>query len=237
MRHGYTIGTALLSPHRLLEVHALIQQAAGRLSDPTAQDLLEELQQRLQWGGLELKQRVPVRAFANRSIVSRKLARRDSLASQRHAEQLETAISERRRIQLERYPSVASFPDSPSGSFRVWPLQLVPQHRLVSRLRKRQCWSRRRIDSHRTADRLALRRQERGYRRSDDAHAASIHRLERLLYLSGGIYFGDDLDAQLLPKPRVCTLRFCCQPWCFAFIREGLQRYPTENTRYSRPLP
>ena len=51
VRHGYAIGTALLSPHRLQEVHALIQQAAGRLSDPTAQDLLEELQQRLQWEG------------------------------------------------------------------------------------------------------------------------------------------------------------------------------------------
>ena len=50
VRHGYAIGTALLSPHRLQEVHDLIQQAAGRLSDPTAQDLLE-LQQRLQWGG------------------------------------------------------------------------------------------------------------------------------------------------------------------------------------------
>jgi hypothetical protein len=33
------------------------------------------------------------------------------------------------------------------------------------------------------------------------------------------------------------TLRFCCQGWCFAFIREGLQRYPIEHTRFSRPLP
>ena len=33
------------------------------------------------------------------------------------------------------------------------------------------------------------------------------------------------------------TLRFCCAPWAFAFIREGLQRYPIEHTRYSQPLP
>ena len=33
------------------------------------------------------------------------------------------------------------------------------------------------------------------------------------------------------------TLRFCCAPWAFAFIREGLQRYPIEHTRFSKPLP
>ena len=33
------------------------------------------------------------------------------------------------------------------------------------------------------------------------------------------------------------TLRFFCQSWCFAFIREGLQRYPIEHTRLSIPLP
>ncbi len=32
------------------------------------------------------------------------------------------------------------------------------------------------------------------------------------------------------------TLRFCCQCWSFVFIREGLQRYPIEHTRYSKPL-
>ena len=88
-------------------------------------------------------------------------------------------------------------------------------------------------------DRLALRQQERGYRRSDEAHAVSIHRLERLLYLSGGIYFGDDLDAQLQlasDGKGLVTLRFLCQPWCFAFIREGLQRYPVEHTRFSKTL-
>ena len=32
------------------------------------------------------------------------------------------------------------------------------------------------------------------------------------------------------------TLRFCCQAWSFAFIREGLQRYPIEHTRFSKRL-
>ena len=94
-------------------------------------------------------------------------------------------------------------------------------------------------------DRLALRRSERGNRRSDEAHSQALRRLELLLHHSGGIYFGDDLAAQLRlasPNARIrakqlVTLRFCCQGWCFAFIREGLQRYPIEHTRLSRPLP
>jgi hypothetical protein len=53
--------------------------------------------------------------------------------------ELETAIVERRRIELERYASVGSFPGSPLGSVRVWPLQLhLPanqsHHRPVSRV-------------------------------------------------------------------------------------------------------
>ncbi|MFI0404105.1 MAG: hypothetical protein ACH34U_14480, partial [Cyanobium sp.] len=121
----YAIGTALLSAHRLREIHGVVSQAAGRLDDPTAQDLLRELEQRLTWGGIAVDGTSPVRAFANRSIVSSALVRPDSLAAERQAEALETAIVERRRIVLERYASVGSFPGSPLGTFQVWPLQLL----------------------------------------------------------------------------------------------------------------
>ena len=89
VRHGYAIGTALLSAHRLREIHGVVSQAAGRLADPTAQDLLRELEQRLAWGGIEVAGSTPVRAFANRSIVSSALVRSDSLAAERQAEALE----------------------------------------------------------------------------------------------------------------------------------------------------
>ena len=246
VRHGYAIGTALLSAHRLREIHGVVSQAAGRLADPTAQDLLAELEQRLHWGGVAIAGTAPVRAFANRSIVSSALVRPDSLAAERQAELLETAIVERRRVELERYASVASFPDSPTGSFRAWPLQLL-FHNIGWYLVYETDNVGREEGLIRTEriDRLALRRSERGYRRSDDAHAAALARLDTLLYLSGGIYFGDNLEAQLQlcsPTARVRaramqTLRFCCQSWSFAFIREGLQRYPIEHTRYSKPLP
>ncbi|MFM8604077.1 MAG: hypothetical protein ACKOBY_00815 [Cyanobium sp.] len=83
-----------------------------------------------------------------------------------------------------------------------------------------------------------------GLIRSERIDRLALRRLELLLHHSGGIYFGDDLPSQLRlasPNPRLRarqlqTLRFCCQGWCFAFIREGLQRYPIEHTRFSRPL-
>ncbi|NDG74812.1 MAG: WYL domain-containing protein [Synechococcaceae bacterium WB8_1B_136] len=192
VRHGYAIGTALLSAHRLREIHGVVSQAAGRLADPTAQDLLAELEQRLHWGGVAIAGTAPVRAFANRSIVSSALVRPDSLAAERQAELLETAIVERRRVELERYASVASFPDSPTGSFRAWPLQLL-FHNIGWYLVYETDNVGREEGLIRTEriDRLALRRSERGYRRSDDAHAAALARLDTLLYLSGGIYFGD----------------------------------------------
>jgi predicted kinase len=246
VRHGYGLGTALLSAHRLREVHAVVRDAAGRLADPTAQDLLAELEHRMQWGGIAIDHETPVRGFANRSIVSSALVRPDSLAAEPQAERLETAIVERRRVELERYTSVASFADSPSGSFRVWPLQLL-FHNIGWYLVYEEDNVGREEGLIRTEriDRLALRHSERGYRRSDEAHRAALRRLELLLHLSGGIYFGDNLDAQLRlcsPAPgmrakALVTLRFCCQSWSFAFIREGLQRYPIEHTRFSKRLP
>ena len=246
VRHGYAIGTALLSAYRLREIHGVVSQAAGRLADPTAQDLLRELEQRLTWGGIAVDGIPPVRAFANRSIVSSALVRPDSLAAERQAEALETAIVERRRIELERYASVASFPGSPLGSLRVWPLQLLFHTIAWYLVFEEDCpgLPEGLIRCERL-DRLALRRSERGTRRPGESHQHALHRLQTLLHHSGGIYFGDDLAAQQrLCHPRgrsrereLRTLRFCSQGWCFAFIREGLQRYPIEHTRLSRPLP
>jgi hypothetical protein len=152
---------------------------------------------------------------------------------------------ERRRIELERYATVGSFADSPNGSFRVWPLQLL-FHNIGWYLvfEEDSPGQEEGLIRCERLDRLALRRSERGNRRSDDSHQQALARLQTLLHPRGGIYFGDDLAAQLrLCHPRgrsrereLRTLRFCSQGWCFAFICEGLQRYPIEHTRLSRPL-
>ncbi len=246
VRHGYCLGTALLSPPRLRELHHVVRQTAGRLADPSAQDLLAELDERLGWAGISADGLPPVRSYARHAVVDAALVRRDSLAAPRRAEAIETAIVEHRRVLLQRYPGVGSFADSPDGELRVWPLQLI-FHNVGWYLlfEQDQVGHEQGLIRSERLDRLALRNAHSDLRRSRDDHTAALVRLERLLHHSGGIYFGSDLEQQLaIASPSaqrrsqaLQTLRFCCAPWAFAFIREGLQRYPIEHTRFSKPLP
>ena len=246
VRHGYCLGSAVLSPARLQEVHNVVRQAAGQLADPSAQDLLAELDQRLGWAGISADGLPPVRSYARHAVVDTKLVRRDSLAAPRRAEAIEAAIVEHRRVLLQRYPGVGSFADSPGCELRVWPLQLIFHNVGWYLLFEEDHIGREQglIRSERL-DRLAMPRTDGDLRRSPGQHAGAINRLERLLHHSGGIYFGGDIDQQLAVasssasrrSQSLQTLRFCCSSWAFAFIREGLQRYPIEHTRFSKPLP
>jgi predicted kinase len=246
VRHGYCLGTAVLPAARLQELHNVLCQSAGRLADPSAQNLLVELDERLGWAGISADGIPPVRSYARHAVVDTKLVRRDSLAGPRRADAIEAAIVEHRRVLLERYPGVGSFADSPAGELRVWPLQLI-FHNVGWYLlyEEDQVGYEQGLIRSERLDRLALRSSDGGLRRSPEEQAAALARLERLLHHSGGIYFGSDLEQQLaIASPSaqrrsqaLTNLRFCCAPWAFAFIREGLQRYPIEHTRFSKPLP
>jgi len=246
VRHGYCLGTAVLSPPRLRELHNVVRQTAGRLADPSAQDLLAELDERLGWAGISANGVAPVRSYARHSVVDTALVRRDSLAAPRRAETIEAAIVEHRRVLLQRYPGVGSFADSPEGELRVWPLQLI-FHNVGWYLlfEEDQVGHEQGLIRSERLDRLASPPSHGDLRRNPEVHAGALIRLERLLHHSAGIYFGSDLEQQLaIASPSaqrrsqaLTTLRFCCAPWAFAFIREGLQRYPIEHTRFSKPLP
>jgi predicted kinase len=246
VRHGYCLGTAVLSPPRLQELHNVVRQTAGRLADPSAQDLLAELDERLGWAGISADGLPPVRSFARHAVVDTALVRRDSLAAPRRAEAIEAAIIEHRRVLLQRYPGVGSFADSPDGELRVWPLQLI-FHNVGWYLlfEEDQVGREQGLIRSERLDRLALRNAQGDLRRSPEEHDSALARLERLLHHSGGIYFGADLGQQLVIASHSAqrriqslqTMRFCCAPWAFAFIREGLQRYPIEHIRFSKPLP
>ena len=246
VRHGYCLGTAVLPAARLQELHNVLRQSAGRLADPSAQNLLVELDERLGWAGISADGVAPVRSYARHAVADTKLVRRDSLAAPRRAETIEVAIVEHRRVLLQRYSGVGSFADSPAGELRVWPLQLI-FHNVGWYLlfEEDHVGHEQGLIRSERLDRLASPPSHGGLRRSPEEHAASLTRLERLLHHSGGIYFGSDLEQQLaIASPSaqrrsqaLITLRFCCAPWAFAFIREGLQRYPIEHTRFSRPLP
>jgi predicted kinase len=247
-RQGYALGTAVLSAPQLQELVQLLDGVVQQLSDPTKQDLLLDLKERLRMGGLEVEKAPPLRRIANRSIISTDLVRSDSLALEGQAKRLEIAILARQRVQLDRYGSAARFEASPTGLRWVWPLQLVfhtigwyvayeeeaiggSGNDALIRLERLDRLALRHVDTHTTQE--PVRRQR------------SLQRLDRLLHASGGIFFGDDLAAQLAVagtnqeerRRHLQTLRFRCNPLVFSFLREGLQRFPLEATRLSRPLP
>jgi predicted kinase len=265
VRHGYALGTAVLPAPRLREIQALVQQAAGRLADPSAQPLLAELEQRLAWAGLD-EPTPPLRLYARHGVVDTALVRRESLAAPRGAEAIERAIAQRRRLLLKRFSSAGSHGGTTigdgSGEWRVWPLQLIFHHvGWYLCVEEDVIGQEHGLIRCERLDRLALQgasprsgslrsgllrgSPSDGLRRSPERQHAALQRLERLLHHSGGIHFGDDINAQLAlasssPRTRagvLQTLRFSATPWAFAFLREGMGRYPREQVRFSRPLP
>ena len=245
-RHGYGLGVAVLPAARLREVHQVVTQAASRLGDPTAQDLLAELNERLHWAGVLNDAYLPLRVFANRSIVHPELVRRESLANTQQAERLEVAIAANQKVVLERFSNAAEFEDSVGGELGVWPLQLI-FHNIgwyLAYEEDRVARDRGIIRTERL-DRFALRRVESGFSRSSKDRADGVHRLSRLMEISGGIYFGECAETQFnLCDARgedlsnlLTTVRFRCAEWVYRFLREGLQRYPLNQLRLSKPLP
>jgi predicted kinase len=260
VRHGYALGTAVLPAPRLREIQALVQQAAGRLADPSAQPLLAELEQRLAWAGLD-EPTPPLRLYARHGVVDTTLVRRESLAAPRGAEAIERAIAQRRRVLLKRFSSAGSHDGTTigdgSGEWRVWPLQLIFHHvGWYLCVEEDVIGQEHGLIRCERLDRLALQSASTrsgslrsgpndGLRRSPERQHAALQRLERLLHHSGGIHFGDDIKAQLALASRspgaragvLQTLRFSATPWAFAFLREGMGRYPREQVRFSKPLP
>jgi hypothetical protein len=194
-------------------------------------------------------------------VVDTALVRRESLAAPRGTEAIERAIAQRRRVLLKRFSSAGSHGGTSigdgSGEWRVWPLQLIFHHvGWYLCVEEDVIGQEHGLIRCERLDRLALQSTSPrsgplhsgpsdGLRRSLERQHAALQRLERLLHHSGGIHFGDDISAQLAlasssPRARsgvLQTLRFSATPWAFAFLREGMGRYPRDQVRFSRPLP
>ena len=244
-RHGYALGTAVLSGPQLLELYGWLRDTSERLADPSHRQLLEDLRKRLLWGGLlqDDAPQAPLRLFANRSLVP---PRPGSLAADTGGSRLDTAIVEHRRIQLSRNPRASAHANSPEGILSLWPLQVL-FHNIAWYLAYEEASPGQEQGLIRTErlDRLHWLGEDGAYRRDEESHRRALQRLERLLRTCGGIYFGEGLEAQLdLTSPAPGrrsrqlgnTLRFSCQEWCFAFIREASERFPARQMRFSRPL-
>ncbi|MCT0212442.1 MULTISPECIES: ATP-binding protein [unclassified Synechococcus] len=244
-RHGYAIGNAVLSGPQLLEVYGWLRETGERLADPSHLQLLEDLRRRLSWGGLlvEGDQKLPLRAVVNRSIVH---PRAGSLAADTSGSRIDTAIVEHRRVQLSRDKHASSHPNSPDGVLTLWPLQVL-FHNIAWYLAYEEWHPGKEHGLIRTErlDRLHWIRADGAFRRDEEIHHQALDRLGLLLQVCGGIYFGEDVEAQLdlasttparQKRQLTNTLRFSCQEWSFAFIREASKKFPTKQVRYSKPL-
>jgi predicted kinase len=256
LRQGYAIGTALLSADQLLEVHALLKASLERLSDQSQKPLLLTLEDRLQRagilnvGGEPDRRRQPKRRLAHHAYTEDKPG---TLADPEMAARVERAIYDRRRIWLRHLPDSVGEQQrlrGDDGRFRAWPLQLLFHH--ISWYLAFETEQLGRSDGMgliRTlrVDRLVLLHEDGNTRRSRETeHERALVRLQRLLHVCGGMYFGASIDDQLaVEQPSsgrevngpYTLLRFSCTPAVFRLIREEPRRFPPEHTAYSRPLP
>ncbi len=207
LRQGYAIGTALLSADQLLEVHSLLKASMERLSDASQKPLLLTLEDRLRRAGLldgnAARRHHGRRALAHRSFTEE---RSGTLAARDQSERIERAIKERRRVWLRHLPDVVSEEQKKQGMdgrFSAWPLQLLfhniswylafetdaigSPEGLIRTLR---------------VDRLVLHGHDGNVIRNQESqHERAMARLERLLHVCGGLWFGSDIAAQLAVMP------------------------------------
>ena len=262
LRQGYAIGTALLSADQLLEVHALLKASLDRLSDQSQKPLLLTLEDRLRRAGLldaagvAPRLRHAKRALAHRSFTEEKPG---TLADPQLTPRLERTVRDRRRVWLRHLPDPidqARRNRGDDGRFRAWPLQLLFHN--ISWYLAFETFHFGRSDGFgliRTLrlDRLVLLSEDGNARRSSDAeHNQAMERLQRLLHVCGGLYFGDSIQEQLAVVPQgrqqsepglllegadpYGLLRFSCTAAVFRLIREEPHRFPPEHFTYSRPV-
>jgi predicted kinase len=254
-RQGYAIGTALLSADQLLQLHAQLKASQDRLSDQSQKPLLLTLEERLQRTGILSadgnpdRLRQPRRALAHRSYTEEKPG---TLSSLELSPRVERAIRDRRRVWLRHTPDVVDEQRrkrGDDGSFRAWPLQLIFHN--ISWYLAFATFPIGRNDGLGLIrvlrlDRLVLTKEDGNVRRSSEQeHAHALERLERLMDVCGGVYFGESIEDQLAVmgpllgrsvKPPYQVLRFSCTPWVFNLIKETPRRYPLEHIAFSKAI-
>ncbi|MFN7229667.1 MAG: AAA family ATPase [Synechococcaceae cyanobacterium] len=242
-RQGYAIGTALLSADQLLEVHAHLRASLDRLSDQSQKPLLLTLEDRLRRAGILASDGSPGRRHQAKRVLAHRSFTAEvpgTLATPEQAARLERAIRDRRRIWLRHRPD--------DTRFRAWPVQLL-FHSISWYLafETAEIGHSRGLIRCLRVDRLTLLNEDGNARRSTDAeHDEALARLQRLLHVCGGLFFGPSVDDQLAvlqpsggrtPQHPWGLLRFSCTPAVFQLIREEPHRFPPEHTTYAEPNP
>jgi hypothetical protein len=251
---GFGLGTAILTAQQLERMYTWLNLAFSRINDPTIIELQTALKNRLQMAGVNVDNLVPVRAFANRSIIEHDGSRHTSksLVSEQELKLVERAILECRPVSV-KIPDPDPKRQAGTKVVRVWPLQIL-FHNIGWYLafESDEVGSTGLLTVARL-DRIELISDRIGrMKRSREDMRKSQQRLEQLCRRSGGIFLGDDLTRQsalsgtslsateiqqLLQKGILVCVRFRCSARVYGFIRSGNKRYPAEQMRLSGPLP
>ena len=232
---GFGLGTAILTAQQLKDVHTRLNQAFSRLNDPTISGLQEALKSRLEMAGIDVENLVPLRAFANRSIIEhdKSFENNQTLVNESHLRCVEEAILGRKQVKLK----VPDTKDKGKGKgkgkeIQVWPLQIL-FHNIGWYL----AYESAELGSLLTVtrlDRIQLINAGLPKQRSLAEMQESQQRLEHLCRRTGGIFLGDDHHQQrrlavedlseariqaLLREGTLVKVRFHCSARIYAFIR------------------
>lgn len=246
---GFGLGTAILTAQQLKDVHTRLNQAFSRLNDPTITGLQEALKRRLEMAGIDVQNLVPLRAFANRSIIEhdKSIENNQTLINETHLRLVEEAILERKPVWLKVPDPTIKGKDK---EVLAWPLQIL-FHNIAWYLAYESAQMGGLLTVTRL-DRIRLINARLPQQRSLDEMQKSQQRLEHLCRRTGGIYLGSDHHQQaklavdhlsdnkildLLREGTLVRVRFHCSARIYAFIRSGNKRYPAEQMRLSGPLP
>jgi predicted kinase len=235
-RHGYALGTALLSLEQLVAAEGLLRLQARHLGDHQAAALSHTLTQRLQWIGVELDAHPPLRRWLPACPPA-------AAASLPAAGVVEAAIRNRQRLLISRRRKGLER----SAPLAVWPLQLVFQEGGWWLLIEHDAIGQRAaLLEALPLDELHVFCLEQRLGRPLAAHRDALARWEVLIRHGGSLHAGGELTAQLAlcqaADPLAVAagwerLRFCCSPAVMLAIRRELDRYPPQAIRLSQPLP
>jgi predicted kinase len=240
MRHGYFAGTGILSQQELIKVFEILQSQADSLDDPIALEFYQTFKQRmLQTKLIEADKNIyPVRAIANHSIVDEQYLHETALLKK--IPYLEQAILKGELLELNRFASGGKYDGDAKSYILAYPLQLV-FHNLAWYLGF-ECVQGEEPGLLRfeRLDRLFLGNFQNQYR-SRQEQEKSLHKLQKLLKGSAGIFLGTSvvdqkkfLSHNKKERAKVCeTIELWFNDTTYRFIVEGTKRFP--HIKMSRP--
>ncbi len=241
MKRGYFTGTGILSEQDLTKVFRLLEAHANSLEDSISLEVYQKFRDRMSYANLSRPEGYQVRAIYNRTIVDLETLPSDALA--RRTDELERAIEEGGLLELNRIRGGGRFSSEPDQFFRVFPLQIV-FHNIGWYLGFEYADGKQSgLLSFERLDRLFLG-QEQYQKRDRSEQETSLNRLIALYQSCGGIFLGNNLEAQRCylskDKSQKAKVEVTIELWfndeMFRFVSEGTKRFPLNQMRMSPKL-